>query len=652
MFKRILWLIFLFPIFLPNVHAEVYYSKYEPTLEILEESDMVKKEDYNLYRYYEVDGTEYKLYDGTVGNNCKDIPGNWQNERKEITTGITEEERDMYRHKVSMWARYIYLTDLQGSYGALRITELNVKARGNDINYTYECDGCLEGFDEYINNGIWDENQSYIKNGGSLIIDLGKIYPVNQIEITLYLFDLGSDTKTFTISFTEQKKFNFAEKTFDLNFSDIHWSNAKKITYDYNDFEENDWYYYNITHQKTIDDSVLETEKYGKQYRYVEKWCYYDVKKYIDGYYETKPTLNAIQDSEYITESRYYKRDKIEIVDDIVIDSYNKDLNDFIIYSSTDYEFVHEIDENKNGEYDLTIKTPYTTINKKVIVANDKNIIKEQELIILNLQEEINNHIKTIEELNNKITNYQKEINKLMISLEDCNSCLDDCKNELNTKINEYKEEIKNLNNQINSLNESLQSKNELLLDYQKQSLENKEEIKNLNEQIVTLINELNLSKEELNSCLNNLNILEKEYQKNIDKKDKEIAILKENEQDIINSYEDALKQVKDNNKAYLNKINELLEIVDKLNLDIKELVKHEQEITSNYKDEIATLNLNIENLTKENDKLKNNSKEQYTPNYLLAISKDDLKNNWYLLLLFMVLVIMLFIQLIKNKSK
>ena len=277
--KKILWLIFLCLI-INKVDAKVYYSEYSEFSPFQEEEvtssdtiDVIKEERYLWYKNVETLG-DYKLYNNVdnFSDNCYMTEfTDWDNQKID-NIGYVYEERNAYNYTMSKGVRYIHLYNLQGSYGSFRIPELEIKYKDNSLNYTYTCEGCLEGFDDYIHNGIYEENESYITNGGSLIIDLGREYPIHLIDVIFYIFDLGNSDKLYTIGYSTDKNNIFISKSYNLKFSDWHWTNAVKIVQDISQLDEKDWKYNEITIGIRNNDFVINKESI-KQYRYQEKWC-------------------------------------------------------------------------------------------------------------------------------------------------------------------------------------------------------------------------------------------------------------------------------------------------------------------------------------------------------------------------------------------
>jgi len=650
--KKMIWLIFLFfPIF--EVRAETYYSDYRISNEVVTTSDTAKVEKVKLYKWYEIgQATKHSLYDGNEGYDCSTKTSNWQTERLETNIGRTEEIRKTYQYQLSKGVRYIHLTDLNGSYGALRITELSIYVDGKPINYSYECNGCHDGFKEHINNGIWDENESYISNGGSLVLDLGEEYPASKVSMTMYLFDLGSANKTYTISFSTTKRDLYINKSYSHTFNDIHWENALRLDYDINAFNTDDWYTY-ITTSGSVNNDLFVSRKLVKtEYRYKEKWCYYDYEKknYIDGYYEAAPTSTAKRGTEYISENRYYVRDKIDIADNIILTSVDDKISDFIT-STTQYDLAYDFDKTVNGTYNVTIKTPYIIINKEVTVLNKDTIIAELEKEIADLKSKIEKNNQQIAELentvenkNNTISELEKENESYLQKITELNKQLivnDEAIAKLEKEITDLKEKLDNNQQKLNELKETIKNNKITISDLKKEN-------KDYNKQIDKLLKE-NEKLKDSNTIIPELEKENKDYHEKIEK------LLQE-----INKLENNNKTLQDNNKAYREKINELVKANDKLNSDLKLVINHEKELTNYYDNKIVICNNEKDSLNREVNNLTikleetNNKNDNIDANvdYLLRIKRQDIADNWYLIVLIILLLILLLIKILKNSRK
>ena len=272
--KKILWLIFLCLI-INKVDAKVYYSEYSEFSSFQEEEvtssdtiDVIKEERYLWYKNVETMG-DYKLYNATdnFSDDCYLTEFTDWNNKKIDNVGYIYEERNAYNYTMAKGVRYIHLYNLQGSYGSFRIPELDIKYKDKSINYTYTCEGCLEGFDDYIHNGIYEENKSYIANGGSLIIDLGKEYPIHLIDIVFYIFDLGNSDKLYTIGYSTDKNNLLYSKQYNLQFADEYWKNAVKRVHNTDELSTSIWQYNEVYSGLKNNDFVINKESI-KQYRY------------------------------------------------------------------------------------------------------------------------------------------------------------------------------------------------------------------------------------------------------------------------------------------------------------------------------------------------------------------------------------------------
>ena len=495
--KKILWLIFLCLI-INKVDAKVYYSEYSEFSPFQEEEvtssdtiDVIKEERYLWYKNVETLG-DYKLYNNVdnFSDNCYMTEfTDWDNQKID-NIGYVYEERNAYNYTMSKGVRYIHLYNLQGSYGSFRIPELEIKYKDNSLNYTYTCEGCLEGFDDYIHNGIYEENESYITNGGSLIIDLGREYPIHLIDVIFYIFDLGNSDKLYTIGYSTDKNNIFISKSYNLKFSDWHWTNAVKIVQDISQLDEKDWKYNEITIGIRNNDFVINKESI-KQYRYQEKWCkVYEIGKEYSDYSKESvgEYTNKIEDSLKYFYS-YRTRDKLELeIKDITEENF--DLNNFIISSSDEVEINSNIDWNKNGIYDISFQINDLMVNEKVKLNIEANTIEELKEIIDNLKNDYENKIKELEEQLNNCKLDEECLNKKII--------------ELNNLVKQYEEEISSLNNIIlnyqNKIN-SLENLNNIYLDKIK---ELEDDIKNLNGGIGNITKEKEEQLNNLSSELNN----------------------------------------------------------------------------------------------------------------------------------------------------
>ena len=487
--KKILWLIFLNIILINFVSAKVYYSDYSDFSEFQEKEiiasdtiDVIKEERYLWYRDKEI-LRDYQLYNeyDKFSDDCYLTEYSGWMDQKFDNIGYIYETRNKYKYTLAKGIRYIHLYNLQGSYGSFRIPELEIKYNNKSLNYTYTCSGCLESFDDYIHNGIYEENESYIANGGNLVIDLGKIYPINLIETNFYIFDLGPSDKIYTIGYSTDKKNIFYSKNYNLQFSSEYWKNAVKRVHNVTDLNINDWQYYETTTEFRNDEFVINQE-ISKEYRYQEKWCkvYNYEKEYSD--YSKNPVDDYVNrvDESLKTFYSYRTRDKLEL-DIKEITEKNYDLNNFVISSTADVKIENNIDWDKNGSYDVKFQVNDLIVNEKINLNVESNTIDDLNQQIIDLK---NYYEKKLQELENKLEYYQKDNDSLIKKI-----------NELKKT---YEEEISNLHNIIINYENDIENKEQLNQLYLNKIKELEEDISNLNDGIGNIVKE---NEEKLENC-------------------------------------------------------------------------------------------------------------------------------------------------------
>lgn len=565
--KKILWLIFLLVLGVKVEAKEVYYSDYSNFSEFQQEevinSDIVEVEKEERYLWYKEiqEEQDYQLYnlEDNFSDDCYFTEySNWQN-KKIDNPGYVYDERNVYQYKKAKSVRYIHLYNLQGSYGAFRMTELTIKVNNKEIDYKYTCEGCLSGFDDYINNGIYDENKSYINNGGSLIIDLGKQYPLNQIEVIFYIFDLGPSDKLYTIGYSTDKKDIFIAQSYILNFADEYWDNALKVVKKITDLNISlqEWTTSETSYEIDDDASIVDT-KVTKQYRYQEKWCkvYQKKKEYYQEY-----SNKAIDDYIYRDEEskktfyRYRTRDKLEI-DVYDITDENFDLNNFIVTSTDEVEITNNIDWNKNGIYDITFTLNDLIVTKSVNLNIDSNTIDELEKEILILEQQISS---LEEDLKKQKKYYEEQLEILEEKLNNCqsdNNCLKEILEEKELIIKNQEEQLISLNDKINQLQAEINSKIDEIIYLNQNNELLKDKITKLNEEIIKLKNNTsNLNQEVINEYnkTNDLIIINQFYKEKIDELTEDLNLLNEStnkkltdKNNLINQYEQKIKELED----------------------------------------------------------------------------------------------------------
>ena len=583
--KKFLWLLFAIMLVNKVEASEVFYSDYTDFSpyqeEMIEQDDctnVIFEDRYLWYKNEQIikDYIPYNKIDNFTNDCYLEEPSAWSTEKQENTAYVYE-TRTKYEYTKTKKARYIHLFDLQGSYGAFRITEMTIMINGQKLDYSFSCNGCWENFEQYINNGIYDENKSYIDNGGSLIIDLGKEYPLNQIEIVFYIFDLGPSEKLYTLGFADSNNNILVSKSYNLKFADQYWVNALKIETDIYDLQVdiNDWTYSEVSYQNIEDDSVIATVV-SEEYRYQVKWCrpYEIVKLYHSEYSkEAFDSYTIKDDSSKKTYYSYQTRDKLEL-DIFEINSKDFDLNDFIINSTGEVMISEDIDWNKNGNYDVTFKVNDLEVTKSVVLNVDSNTIKELNDEI----EALNNQLKQLlADFERQVKEYEQKIADLNQKLNNCHfdsECLNKVIQEKDSLITVYTNKILDLSEQINQLQVTLDEEKTKVDILNTDNYELILKVKQLNSEIENLkINSSKLNQEIIEdydkriSNLLNLN----DFYKN------KIVELEGDLRDLINSLSDALAKKDLLIDEYLDKIDilqEQLSIKDSQYQQIKKELK------------------------------------------------------------------------------
>ena len=583
--KKFLWLLFAIMLVNKVEASEVFYSDYTDFSpyqeEMIEQDDctnVIFEDRYLWYKNEQIikDYIPYNKIDNFTNDCYLEEPSAWSTEKQENTAYVYE-TRTKYEYTKTKKARYIHLFDLQGSYGAFRITEMTIMINGQKLDYSFSCNGCWENFEQYINNGIYDENKSYIDNGGSLIIDLGKEYPLNQIEIVFYIFDLGPSEKLYTLGFADSNNNILVSKSYNLKFADQYWVNALKIETDIYDLQVdiNDWTYSEVSYQNIEDDSVIATVV-SEEYRYQVKWCrpYEIVKLYHSEYSkEAFDSYTIKDDSSKKTYYSYQTRDKLEL-DIFEINSKDFDLNDFIINSTGEVMISEDIDWNKNGNYDVTFKVNDLEVTKSVVLNVDSNTIKELNDEI----EALNNQLKQLlADFERQVKEYEQKIADLNQKLNNCHfdsECLNKVIQEKDSLITVYTNKILDLSEQRNQLQVTLDEEKTKVDILNTDNYELILKVKQLNSEIENLkINSSKLNQEIIEdydkriSNLLNLN----DFYKN------KIVELEGDLRDLINSLSDALAKKDLLIDEYLDKIDilqEQLSIKDSQYQQIKKELK------------------------------------------------------------------------------
>ncbi len=449
--RRFLMFILMILLFRNNVNAkeEVYYSDYSDFGEYTEQkilgSDVIDVKEVYKYKYYKevkefgdyyieghneeqfpyIDRSDFIISDYTPFSDEKPL----EEKGRELKT------RNVYHYSNMKKIRYIHLTDFWGTRDQLNINEIIIRSNSEYLPYNLYCEGCSEGFYEKVSNKEVKTENSYVLHGGYIRIDLRNYYDLSDLEIRIYITDLGTSEKGFQISTSREQDLNhkifntIKERQF---FTNENISDFKTVVYKLDQLQwvEPEWEETLKTYDEMLPSSTRMVDK-KEEYSYRDTYYkYYNLnKKYADGYYLDSPIDYPLKDVDYKkTYYQFRERDKVVISSSIIISDKNQKLEEFIISNSTNKYIVNSnINYNKNGKYTALYEFPFITVEKEIIVdipnnhnENTKNIntskVVNQELKNLN-KNEGGNHTNKVK-LQNKETIDNNEIKVNIPSIE------------------------------------------------------------------------------------------------------------------------------------------------------------------------------------------------------------------------------------------
>lgn len=512
--KKIIFLTISLLLTFFNVEAkEIYYSEYsdytnfdDKKIVSDELNDVLMENRYKFYKEEKVN-EEYTLLNKDRIYDLNDYIytdySDWGTNNN--IDGAEYQFQTLYHYQDMEEVRYIYFDDIYGSNEVLRLAEIKAFSKDVQIPYEFHCSGCRNNTYSKITDGITEQNAAYVINGERMYLDLLKTYPVDSLKIELYLYDISTETKTYSMHITNVLDGDsFYTNKFYQNFQNDDFSTIFPFIHTYKDLNINKplWKDWQITFQPTpaTDTRKVEMETLSR-YRY-KLYKHYDiVKTYLNDYYlEHEGYIK--DDSQTKTYYKKRSRDKLEIEDLKIID---KETNiEDLISSTINYEIIGEIDYNKNGIYNVEIKTPFITIEKTVEIDIYENELKQLE--------EQNKNLKQIVEAKEDAT---KKTSK---TLETINNQLNEKNKELEEIKKNYQEQIKKYEDIIQeNTNKSLSSLEQLQLTHNIEKSNLNSEIENY----ISKINELNYAVEK-----NNLSYKQvvQEYKKSINEYQNELA--------------------------------------------------------------------------------------------------------------------------------
>ena len=393
------------------------YGTYQPGYQ--KPSDLVELKEVEKYKYY---NEELVMGDYYIENeNPIEFPFKKENDiffteysqRSTIyplekpNRSISTEEIFYYQDMKEI--RYIFIHDLKGSYGAFRLSEIEVFAGENKIDFTTTCGVCTnKTIHNIINDGsLIYRNDALIYNDSYLMIDLNNYYPADSISLNLYIYEISNTPQYHSVSFTNEPNLDtvFLKTSRVTVFKSSSQINSLKDSYTIDDMDiVNPLYYDEVETFESVYTTKTRTVKYFKYYTYSDVlYRYYGIKEnysedYLDQATDMYPNKSNISKIYY----EYRNRDKIVLKNPLLLKN-SKDLNTLILECSSECYIVVDgklkVGENrvkiKIGNYYIDEVIYLKKINKHPLnkKTNNENVKKKEEPLIQfeNNTEKVNN---------------------------------------------------------------------------------------------------------------------------------------------------------------------------------------------------------------------------------------------------------------------
>lgn len=231
---------------------------------------------------------------------------NWQDTEPDEKPNRVIESKNTGRYRTLRPIRYLFLKNFKGGYLTFNISELDVLINNIEIKVNMSCDSCSLNFISDISDNSY-ANKAYINNGGSLTIDLGNYYGIEQIRLALYMYDAVPNTKKFDLYYNEGDTLNdrnYAYKEINSYVVSKNPTQPEKylIIADKSFITNpvfNDWIYIDESFNATF----YREMQFLNIYRYKDiKYRYYkEERSYLDGFY------NEVNDSSYLKDEQTSK---------------------------------------------------------------------------------------------------------------------------------------------------------------------------------------------------------------------------------------------------------------------------------------------------------------------------------------------------------
>lgn len=447
-----------------QVKAQVYYSDYkgyEKVEEKVEESDTVKLKIEDRYLVFKESKIEafYPRYmeinDMIKTNETKIVESSWLDERPNELIGRNIITGNLYEYQNMKKIRYIKFNELTNTKSKFYFSEIRIYNEAERLDYKILTDKKNINIikDDDLHNFIgFDEDEE-------LVIDLKENVDITDLRLMVHIYIVDDSDINFKINILGEERQNIYAWTNIHSSLTLEENREASYLIDQDHFKLQDPVYNepSLSEEEIFETNfrkVRQVTKYKSQDEYV-KYEKYE-KEYLDDYYLEEEIPEGYQiDLDSKKEFYYIKtRDKVEIKDRLIIDSYDTKLEDFILFTTVDdIKITSNINYYKNGEYDINFILPFKTVKKKVIVDIKENYLKALE--------EQNKYLDELEKENN---NLYKENNNLNSQIKEVLQNKDETVQGLNEKLIKYKYENENLKKDKQDIGEDISKSNYRLI--------------------------------------------------------------------------------------------------------------------------------------------------------------------------------------------
>lgn len=398
--KKIILLVlisFLFPIIVAADHV-TYYSEYnyidESEVENIDEN-LIKRYEKNILKHYKINyldyGYNHHLGEGYIVDMNDYIFTDFSeylDSYPNLEYGDYQVYHDnFYKVKRLKPIEYIVLSNISGSYMALRFLEIEVFQNGMEVDYELTCTSCSDYFYANVSDGNYNNILNVAYNNSEIVIRLDDYVYIDDLELYIYLYDALDTEKAFDISF----KRNLDEASlvyyhFRETFKNDSNNNVFKFSLDNEFLILNDAKYEDYFITQFNDYKFPNFVEHFYKYRY----RYYLYKNYKENIVECDILFEDCDFSSEEVKTKHKYKDKLTLLKPIIIEEY-QDVENFIIESSSEVRYEVKDDYIFFQAGLVNEKVPYQLKSfkeEKVIVPETTTVYKSENNNVLDVKEE------------------------------------------------------------------------------------------------------------------------------------------------------------------------------------------------------------------------------------------------------------------------